>query len=448
MKRCIKTVTALTLAGIMALTAPGTGSSAATATAGSILEFVRIVREQLMAKQYGEFSIATTFSKDELNEHLTAGSNEYGDALDGLLSIEDDPTTTEDADFLIGALDMTYGDFPSEGFGEYPFRKIESDGTVLFDYYIMQTRAATDYVNKRSKEVLAELGVANMNTTYEKVEAIHDWVCKNTKYTMEGDESISTAYGVFKNGLALCNGYALAFYKLCVDAGIPCKYYSGRAGVKGETAGHAWNIVCLGDHWYYVDTTWDDNDAENTFSSDYLACGTSDFDGDTGTVHESEYGLTTTFAKVFPVAKSRFVPTLMDSENKTVKIGSSLEEALKITGEPEQYDFQFEKENIIKGTIPASGKFTVKKGKTKTLSIQVQNDMDDLVVEDGFECRATVGKNRIKGVTDKGWTFSADGGFERVFSFKAKKKGKVTIEIKLELKNGQTFTCAFTGKVK
>ena len=60
----------------------------------------------------------------------------------------------------------------------------------------------------------------------------------------------------------MCQGYSLAFYRLCKELGysariITSEYYDWSTYSYG---GHAWNLVGLGDYYYYVDATWDDED--------------------------------------------------------------------------------------------------------------------------------------------------------------------------------------------
>lgn len=104
-------------------------------------------------------------------------------------------------------------------------------------------------------------------TDLEKIVAAHDWIVLNCQYdpyvangknaytaadgvTYGEDEKVYTSYGVFVDGNAVCQGYALAFKVLMDRANVPCSYVDGE--------GHAWDIVQLDGIWYYVDSTWDD----------------------------------------------------------------------------------------------------------------------------------------------------------------------------------------------
>ncbi len=100
------------------------------------------------------------------------------------------------------------------------------------------------------------------STPYEQEKAVHDYIVLNCAYDMRvvNGETISVfddvfyAEGVFKNGVAVCDGYSKAF-QLCMDIlGIECIRVTGY----GNGGGHAWNAVKLDGEWYMVDVTWDD----------------------------------------------------------------------------------------------------------------------------------------------------------------------------------------------
>ena len=111
----------------------------------------------------------------------------------------------------------------------------------------------------RLKECLDQAN--SKSTKVEKEKAVHDWIILNCEYDEENYYNGSIPWssfnpeGVFINGRAVCNGYALAF-QLCMEIlGIESKIIVGTASYDY----HAWNIVKMDDGcWYHVDVTWDD----------------------------------------------------------------------------------------------------------------------------------------------------------------------------------------------
>ena len=94
---------------------------------------------------------------------------------------------------------------------------------------------------------------------YDKVVAVHDWLCTNCTYNVTSISngvilgSDHSADGPLLYGLSVCEGYAEAF-KLFMDIlGIKNRRVDGWA--QGY---HSWNEVFIGDQWLAVDVTWDD----------------------------------------------------------------------------------------------------------------------------------------------------------------------------------------------
>lgn len=93
--------------------------------------------------------------------------------------------------------------------------------------------------------------VPEKSDSYEIVKTVYTYLIDSTEYLLsEDDQSIA---GVFWKKNAVCAGYAGAMQYLLERFGIPVIYVDGSA--KGSTEGHAWNIVQLGDNYYYVDVT-------------------------------------------------------------------------------------------------------------------------------------------------------------------------------------------------
>lgn len=110
-------------------------------------------------------------------------------------------------------------------------------------------------INDKLNTMLNSLITDNMSTK-DKLLAIHDYIINNTKYDTEKNNNGSskyhsnTAYGVFLEGYATCNGYADA-YALALD----------RLGIKNykvSSSTHIWNAVYYNNEWLHIDLTWDD----------------------------------------------------------------------------------------------------------------------------------------------------------------------------------------------
>lgn len=96
---------------------------------------------------------------------------------------------------------------------------------------------------------------------YDKVTLIHDYICDGVDYDNDStDDYIRyTAYGALCKGKAVCQGYAVLFYRMCKEAGLSARVIAGT----GDGQPHAWNIVKLSSDGYYnVDCTWDGQDAK------------------------------------------------------------------------------------------------------------------------------------------------------------------------------------------
>ena len=136
------------------------------------------------------------------------------------------------------------------------------DVTLKFKMEYYTTAEQEQAVTERLGEVMGELDLDG-KSTYEKIKAIHDYIVKNVEYDYEhlGDESYRTqftAYGALIDGTSVCQGYAVLFYRMCLEAGVDARVISGVAVTSEGDEPHAWNIAKVGDLYYYVDATWDD----------------------------------------------------------------------------------------------------------------------------------------------------------------------------------------------
>ena len=272
----------------------GTQAAAAEQRAAGLAELAQVIRDNGMQRK-SRFSVDFSGSDEEWSRLFNGMSFFYYDMI-----VLDDASTSDDSDYLIGNINF------SKEFMSTLVEEESGNGEIIFTPTYFETADETEYVNTHTKEILAELGTSQMSD-YSKVKAVHDYVCELITYTNDVDNA-SSVYGAYVRGKGLCNSYALCMYKLLVEAGVPCHWIGGSAGTGRDSAGHAWNIVKLGDQWYNLDATWDDADNDK-ISYDYFLKGTADFDeADTSQVHtmDNEY-YESSYLTDFPIAETSYV---------------------------------------------------------------------------------------------------------------------------------------------
>ena len=174
---------------------------------------------------------------------------------------------------------------------------------VTYTYY-MNYYTTAEQEKQLTSAVTSALASLNLNgkTEAEKVVAIHNYICDHVDYDYDGLSDSSntvkyTAYGALCNGKAVCNGYAVLFYRMCKEAGLSVRIISGTA----NGGSHAWNIVRVGDVYYNVDTTWDGQDSQTL--DHYLLKSEKDFSADHA---RSEEYTTEAFNAAYPMALNSY----------------------------------------------------------------------------------------------------------------------------------------------
>lgn len=98
----------------------------------------------------------------------------------------------------------------------------------------------------------------------------HDMLVKNCEYDVDcidkidGNDNIQSfsVYGLFKNKIAVCQGYSEAFYLIAEELGYNCGF-----NVSYEI-GHIWNYIEIDNEFYQVDMTWNDPVYNRTDNAD------------------------------------------------------------------------------------------------------------------------------------------------------------------------------------
>ena len=132
-------------------------------------------------------------------------------------------------------------------------------------YYYLYFVYIVQYYSNYQQETRMDTAVQNVLTSlnlqgksdYQKIQAIYDYICSHVTYDFEHLYNPYytlkyTAYAALVNGTSVCQGYALLFYRLALEAGVDSRFIGGDAN-----GPHAWNIVRLSGSYYNLDATWD-----------------------------------------------------------------------------------------------------------------------------------------------------------------------------------------------
>ena len=125
------------------------------------------------------------------------------------------------------------------------------------------TAAQESALTSKVDSVMSSLSLSGKSER-NKIKAIHDYICNNVDYDNEhvdmgADYPLQfSAYAAMCQGTAVCQGYAILFYRMAKEAGL---------GVRVVTSeDHAWNIVRIGSVYYNIDTTWDGQDSATYYT--------------------------------------------------------------------------------------------------------------------------------------------------------------------------------------
>lgn len=276
--------------------------------------------------------------------------DEFEDLLEAVYQI-DDENTSSDADYVQGLV-KSY--------------KVSSNGkrfNINFQYY--ETLEETNKIDDEIKKVLKSLDVSSMST-YGKAKAIHDYIVSNVEYDTSL-EKFSAYDGLFNNS-TVCNGYALLYYKMLTEAGVPCKIVTGLAEIDGVQTLHAWNIVKLKSKWYLVDTTWDDPIGGTKIYYDYFLKGSKTFDKDH--IATDQFS-TEEILEQYKISEKDYKVTTSDIKmlsKLSLKVDKSKKIMLAI---PEKASVQWKSSNKKIAAITKNGKVTAKSKGAATITATV-----------------------------------------------------------------------------
>ena len=112
---------------------------------------------------------------------------------------------------------------------------------------------------------------------YEKIKYVYEYLINTVDYDANGTDTQNIQSALLYRK-SVCAGYSKAFQYILHRMGLFCTYITGTITDGGD---HGWNMVRIGDDYYYVDVTWGDPvfvnkiDGEGTdtvINYNYLCC--------------------------------------------------------------------------------------------------------------------------------------------------------------------------------
>lgn len=165
--------------------------------------------------------------------------------------------------------DFLYAEITGSGY-------VDSDGIYYITYVITPEYCTTAEQEMALRSAITStINSLNLSgvSDYEKIRKIYDYICSNVTYDYTNLNNNAytlkyTAYAAMFNKTAVCEGYSCLLYRMCIEAGIPCRMITGTS--EGEA--HAWNIVRVDGRYYNVDATWDSGDRGTVYYDYFLKC--------------------------------------------------------------------------------------------------------------------------------------------------------------------------------
>ena len=144
-----------------------------------------------------------------------------------------------------------------------------STGRITLKKENRYTEEQINFVRQKIDEIYNSNYDPNKNAR-ENIKIFHDYIINNTKYdstnkTGASDIPSSTAYGVLKDKIGICSGYADVM-SLFLDK-LNIKNY------RISSDSHVWNLVYIEGAWKHLDVTWDDpvtSDGSDMLSDKYF----------------------------------------------------------------------------------------------------------------------------------------------------------------------------------
>ncbi len=189
---------------------------------------------------------------------------------------------------------------------QYQFKIVNNDYVVEIIYDIpLNAKEMMQKIDRNVDSILTKMKSQNITSDYDKLKFFYEWIINNTKYGSTYDSQEITS--VLVNHTSVCAGYSKAFLYLCQKSNIECAYVSGYTK---QNESHGWNIVRVGQHYYWVDATWGDpvfaGEADDEINYNYFLVD----DEELMKNHRIDYSIR--FASDYPTTRKFNYPSCTD----------------------------------------------------------------------------------------------------------------------------------------
>lgn len=200
----------------------------------------------------------STYYYNQLDEKL---KKPYKDIVEACLSltqkVDVDRITGEELSKVILAV---MRDYPGVSWldNSYTYMKNIAGKTSVKLQYTMseeQVNIVLGQLNQATTTLLQDIS-PNLPDD-QKVMRVHDKLVETITYDLKAANQ-RNVFGAIVEQRATCEGYAKAFQFLLLKMGIESTVVYGEANEP-----HAWNLVRLGEDYYWADATFDDRDLQN-----------------------------------------------------------------------------------------------------------------------------------------------------------------------------------------
>ncbi|OCS89267.1 Ig-like domain-containing protein [Caryophanon latum] len=177
------------------------------------------------------------------------------------------------------------------GIGIDAAMSVSSASILTFKFTYPVSIEKEQVITKYVKDTAAKIFSDNM-TDFQKVRAAYEYIITNTNYSIAPveDGGGHSIYSIVKDGIGVCQAYALLFQRLMEEEGIASKYIVGVAG----GINHAWNLVTIDGKTYHIDATYGDPVFSEYFAT-YDAAGNGTIVGEQKEITMPQYVTYNTF---------------------------------------------------------------------------------------------------------------------------------------------------------